>query len=75
MQIVKVTWADSASSPGWQSKQHDWHSCSNCCSVGFIIKRNKRELSIAQSWSDSGNVADVITIPMRSIKNIKKMED
>lgn len=73
--IVKVDWIDSATEGGWQKKCKTSGGVCTCYSVGFVIRRNKRELTLAQSKSEFGNIAEVISIPTSCIKSIKQLED
>ncbi len=76
MQAVRVEWVDSSSETGWQRKNHRCSGgISYCESLGFIIRKNKREIALAQSKSSIGSIAEVMTIPMVCVKKITKLKE
>lgn len=72
--IVKVDWLDSSMEHGWQRPNKDSGGVTPCQSVGYIIRKNKREITLAQSKGNTGNVSELISIPMSCVKEIKTLE-
>lgn len=70
MKRVIVDWVDSSSHPGWKSKGAAY-SVSICHTAGFLVHKGKREVHIAQSWSECGSVGDVIAIPRSCVKKME----
>ncbi len=70
MKIGLVEWVDSCSCNGWGVKESHSYRPSGCTSVG-ILEEKTDCVTIIQSLSDSGNIADIITIPKCSIKRIR----
>ncbi len=77
MQVVQVQWVDSASEDGWQSKSHVKHASKLCyCeSVGFLLRKNKGDITLVQSTGSFDNVAASISIPMSCVKKITKLKE
>ncbi len=72
--IVKVDWIDSCTEHGWQRASKNSGGLIRCTSVGYIVRKNKREITLAQSKSSMGNVGELISIPMTCVKEIKTLE-
>lgn len=72
--IVEVEWIDSATYQGWQTKSAKEQTVSQCTTVGFVMRRNKNEISIAQGKSNNKNYLNVTTIPMSCIKKITRLK-
>ena len=68
--MVHVDWIDSHGANGWGQKVDEDFDLS-CQTVGFLLKKSKDRISIAQSTSNQGSIADVIQIPMIAVKKIK----
>ena len=71
--ILRVKWEDSCSNAAWASQE--WHeknaSPSACESIGYLVTRNKKQISLAQSISSTGNITDVISIPRQCATSIE----
>jgi hypothetical protein len=71
---MEIEWVDSCSSKGWGTR--DYHikdyAESHCRTIGYLVERTKKAISLAQSLSDdTKNLADVMSIPVVSIKKVK----
>jgi len=73
VKIVCIEWVDSCSDGDWQSKENALtHSISQCASVGFLVRKTKSDVLIAQSESyDTGNISGLMAIPKKCIKSIE----
>ena len=69
--MVKVEWLDSCVDNGWKS-EHEVieNTVSHCESVGYLLKKDKTQVSIIQNVSDTGNVSEQMSIPRRCVKRI-----
>ena len=74
MRMVLVEWVDSSSVTGWHTPSPSYNIQANCISVGVLLYDNEDRISIAQSKSDSGNWAEVISIPKCSIKRVRTLK-
>jgi len=74
--IVKIDWVDSCHFAGWRL-EHEYKDIqiSNCTSVGILIRQTEDEVVYAQSYSDTGNYAEVNAIPMCAVKKIIELSD
>ena len=68
---VEVEWEDSSSHPGWKTRGE--YSTSICHTVGYLIHKGRKELHVAQSWSDCGSVGDVIAIPRSCVRKMDRL--
>lgn len=68
-QMVMVKWVDSAAEGGWKTEPEG--GISACESIGFLIKKDRTEVIVAQSRSDRGFVSDFIAIPRSCVKAIR----
>jgi len=72
---VFVEWDDShITSPWHNSEERDYNLCP-IQTLGWLIKSDKRSISVAQSWDkdDHNYTSDVITIPRGCIRKIHKV--
>lgn len=73
IKLVEVVWEDSFVIKGWQEpdawKEHVDYSLT-IRSLGYILSKTKEHILIAQSIDRNGKVADLLSIPRGSIKNI-----
>ena len=76
MKIVRVLWEDSAGLEGWvNSKTSRRHTAAKCSTVGFLVKKNFREVTLSQSvCSDNDDRYAIFSIPMSCIKSIKELK-
>ena len=77
MKLVKIEWLDANAADGWVSRARArTHPLAKCSTVGYVIKRNYRQITVAQSIStDKGDTCDaIISIPTSCIQSIKELE-
>jgi hypothetical protein len=68
MQVVEVEWVDSCYHQGWQDTDIAKNKqVSRCSSVGYVIRDDKDQLTIAQGMTSNDNVGDMVAIPRVSI--------
>jgi hypothetical protein len=74
---VKVTWIDSIISSRWDTIE-DFSSKSIKCmyieSIGYLAKKTKYSVIIAQSYDGNGNFSNYSEIPRCAIIKIKKVK-
>lgn len=70
---VKVEWSDSCEFTGWDSHTADYPPVA-CTSVGFIVKRTKKALTLSATIS-LHNGCQHITIPRGCITKITELTD
>lgn len=74
--MVKVDWVDSCSDDAWQHESIALeHTVAPCSSVGYLLKKNKKEVSLSLSRSDLGKVFMVLAIPRGCIKKITTLKE
>ena len=67
-----VEWVDSGSPySGWG--RHVPTKPIRCTSVGRLVHKNRKCVTLASSSNDEGQVGGVITIPRSAIKRIRKL--
>lgn len=71
MRLVQVKWVDSALNIGWKSRYSKETSISKCKTVGYLVKKNKKQLVIAMSVNDSGGYSEAMAIPIECVKSVK----
>ena len=73
--LVLISWEDPCSSSGWKkAEEHDLQSAL-CLSAGFLLKTSdKKNISLCQNMSNTGNVGEVITIPRKNVISIKSFK-
>jgi len=72
---VYVEWDDSHVTSSWQnSEERDYPLCP-IETLGWLIKKDRRSISVAQSWDtdNHGYTCDVITIPRGCIRKIQEI--
>ncbi len=78
--LVEIVWEDSRSpSVGWQFIQKaDIPNICKCKTVGYLMKKTKRKVVVAQSIGDVRSnqvqVNGFMTIPMRCVMKIVKLK-
>ena len=72
---VEVIWHDAATCGGWRSlkRYQDEESLIECRAVGYMTKKNKKEVQVVQQISKPGSASDAVTIPIHSVKKIKRL--
>jgi hypothetical protein len=73
---VEVEFFDSCASGRWRTvadHRKDSHP-SLCRSVGYLLERTARHVTVAQSISsNSQDVADTMSIPLAAVRSIKRL--
>lgn len=73
---VEVTWMDSSGYGAWDKRRSAINNrkISEVKTLGYILKRNKREILVAQSIDLTIDSVDhTIIIPMGCVKEIKEL--
>lgn len=73
MKLALVEWLDSCGISGWHTLSGN-DSASKCITVGTLCKDSEKEVVLALSKSDSGNVSDTIAIPKICITRIRYLK-
>ena len=68
--IVRVLWEDAYSTNVWTVAEADVVPCM-VLTVGYLLKRDKRHVVVAQSVGDNDMVADLIIIPSGMVRAIE----
>ncbi len=77
LDIVEIEWTDSASTGGWRDlrKFEKEGDIINCCSVGYLLKRDKKQAILVQSHDCTlGKGNDVIAIPASIIRKVNLLK-
>ncbi len=71
LRVVKITWLDSATDPGWRNPLG---GCGHVKiqSVGILVGKNKDGVTISSSLSSAGHYMDQLSIPRTCIKKMKE---
>ena len=72
MKIVKISWIDSTSEPGWHDKTTWKAPSTDCVSVGFLLEKTDDHISICQSYHED-EYGEPITIPLKSITEVQEI--
>lgn len=75
MKVVEIVWDDASNCPAWQKREaavKEFHveQCV-CVTVGLLLKRDKRAITIAATAGAQGQVAGVWRIPMGMVKRVR----
>lgn len=70
--IVAVLWDDATEVGGWGDDEYEPKPCP-ILSVGFLVKRTKRHLILAQDLAHDGQVCGRGQIPSGMVMGIKKI--
>ena len=71
--IIEVSWLDACSFGNMWVSPDDEVTCSHCKSVGYLLKKDKDKIIIAQSDSNNGEVMNRFVIPKGCITGIKEL--
>lgn len=69
--IVLIEWEDAAGSPGWTGVD-EFITPVPCLTVGFVLKRKKGYICVAQSTNE-GQIDALMVIPRSGIKKVTKL--
>lgn len=70
---VEVTWEDSARTIGWNRPDEN-EGVSTIRSVGLLVSRDKRGVTLTVAHADSGRLLDPLTIPAASVKRVRRLK-
>ncbi len=73
MKIVRVFWIDSNARPGWHGMDCDV-SPSECSTVGYLLRSNRKNVTLCMSKSDQGNIGDIVSIPHCTVRRIETLK-
>jgi len=75
MKLVKIEWVDANFSDGWVSKtKARTHQLAQCTTVGFVVKKNFKQITVAQSISNDNSFDSIMSIPIKCVKSIKDIQ-
>lgn len=70
--LVEVEWVDSAFNHGWDHiKVKTRSKIATCRTAGYLLKRDKTEVTVAQSLGDEDQAAEAISIPTIAITKFR----
>lgn len=73
--IVEVEWVDSAARGHWDSiEEYRKHDIVTCRTAGYLLKKNKRAVTIIQSQHAESGLSDAMAIPMRAVTRIRRLK-
>ena len=74
--LVVVTWTDAWGSSGWISldRANNDHKALEVKSVGFVVKADKKGISLTGGFDENENPSGQTFIPKGMIKTIKKVK-
>jgi hypothetical protein len=73
--IVEITWEDIASHQGWSPlSEHLAAGTALCFSVGYLIRKDKKQVTILQSVCQDGDVTESLCIPRAVIQRIRILQ-
>jgi hypothetical protein len=75
MKKVEIEWVDTNSDHGWvKRKRATNHHIAECSTIGYLLKRNYKEIVVAQSKSGIDDFDHLYAIPMCCVKSIKELK-
>lgn len=71
--LVEVIWNDAASNHGWYGPS-DFSECSlvTVKTVGYLLRRNRKDVAVAQGVSEHDKYSEVWVIPSASVVSIHR---
>lgn len=70
--VYRIFWLDSAAPVGWKHPDYPFEVAA-VESVGFLIEKTPKQVTITTSVSDEGNVMDPLSIPRAAITKMKRL--
>ena len=72
---LEVTWHDSSGKTGWARPNVGYPEKTplTCQTIGYLLRRNKSIVSLAQSIDEQGKVNDVMTIPRQCVIRVRRL--
>lgn len=71
--VVMIKWVDTTSYGGWRDRETTDFSLTGCISVGILIARDAKTITIARSISMDDDVNAVEVIPISTVVSIKRL--
>ena len=65
--LVEIEWIDSCAEGSWATKEEAALSVAHVRSVGFLVEKTAKSLTLAQSIDTEGNTAERLTVPRVTI--------
>lgn len=72
LQAVYVEWEDSCSDVGWRGPDKDFTSLIR--SVGLLLERTEKTVTLSTSLSEGGRCLDQVCIPRSVIRKMRKVK-
>lgn len=72
--MVVVTWRDAVHSFGWQDNEEPEFDEDTCKSVGWLLKRDKKFVTLAQTVGMDNANAQLIQIPSGMIEKVEELD-
>ena len=76
--LYRVEWEDTASSGGWRREDDvlkEQRGTVSIVTVGYFMRRNKKEILLCQSYDEYDKTNDRIAIPMACVKRIRRLKE
>lgn len=70
-----VKWRDSSTLRGWHNIDSPQHGPAVITSVGWLVKKTPKTLTLTTGVSECGNVVDAISIPREAVTKITKLKN
>ena len=74
MKLVMIEWIDSCTITGWHRLNTGMDCVSNCIAIGLMCHEDNKQIVITYAKSDSGHIAETLTIPKSCIKRIRYLK-
>lgn len=76
LKMVRVEWDDSCSDDSWMKsgKAHE-HTVSHCTSIGFLFKKDRRQLCLARDTSDQNSFGSLMSIPRKCVTRLIELKE
>jgi hypothetical protein len=74
MKKVYIEWHDSYTTDTWQNTQAAIAGCRSmmlCKSIGYMLDKNKKNITFCHTLNEEGQVTGVMHIPVGCIKKMK----
>lgn len=72
--LVEVKWRDARTDGGWKAlSAHRATHTIECLTVGRLTKADRREVQVAQSISEVGDLSDTMTIPRGEVIAVRRL--
>lgn len=71
--MVALRWRDSARTTGWRNRDSDY-GITMVDSVGFLVSKSRKRISISTSLDRGGDYLDILSIPRKAIVKIQHVK-